>query len=73
MATGAAQVPVAVLVGPAVQPAPRGWVASRPLLPAALSQPPEYQAQDTPRADSAVPMLALCSSGSRLPTAVPGT
>src|SRR5262249_61497052 len=63
--SGATHVPVAVPVTPLVQPGPSGCSGSRPLLPAALSQPPEYQAQLTPRSDRALPILSLVSGGSR--------
>ena len=52
-------------VVPLVQPAP-------PTLPAALSQPPEYQAQSMPLSDSRLPMVGLVSGGSCRAAAVPG-
>jgi hypothetical protein len=52
-------------VVPFVQPGP-------PTLPAALSQPPAYQAQSTPLAESRSPMVGVVSGGSLRASAVPG-
>src|SRR2546423_5303298 len=56
MCCGSVQVPGVL---PLVQPAP-------PTLPAALSQPPEYQAQSTPLAESRSPIVAPVCGGSCL-------
>src|SRR5439155_26971822 len=61
-AFGSAKVPGVV---PYVQPAPA-------TLPAALSQPPAYQAQSTPSADSRSPMVGAVCAGSCRAAGVPG-
>src|SRR2546423_15455486 len=59
---GSVQVPGVV---PLVQPTP-------PTLPAALSQPPEYQAQSTPFAVSRSPMVGAVCGGSCRAAGGPG-